>query len=327
MTDYDYPQDQVDGEAAEWVARMGAGPLNGFERGALDIWLGRSPVHRAALNEAQAAWNMMTRMDLEASDLGLAPFHPVTARPMLVWARAAALAASLLVAVWTGMGAFVGDPLALAAADHRTGRGQVEKVTLPDGSVVQIGPSSAIALHFSETERAVELLSGQAYFTVAPMTESERRPFVVAAANGRSRALGTQFMVARNADGVEITVAEHTVEVSAVTGREDDGRVVLSPGRSVRYGAAGLEPPAEVDVATAVAWQRGLLVFDRVPLSRVVEELNRYRYSRIIVSDRELASRQVSGVFSVGNSDAALDTVVQVLGVRSASLPFITMLY
>lgn len=329
MTDFDYPQDQVDDEAAEWIVRMGAGPLSGRQRGSLANWLNRSPAHPAALGTARTTWDRTAHLALTATDLGLKPLPSATPRRLAprAAAAAAALAAAVLLAVWTGLGAFIGNPLTLIAADHRTGRGQLERVVLADGSEVQIGAASAIAVHFSDGERAVEVLAGLAYFTVTPTGDGERRPFVVIAANGRSRALGTQFMVERRRDGVEVTVTEHDVEVSAASALHGDQSVRLHRGHSVRYQRDGLGRPVEADLSTATAWRRGMLVFDRVPLSHVVEELNRYRSGRIIVSNPMLASREVSGVFSTANPEAVLDTVIQVLDARSATLPLLTVLY
>ncbi|OJF95687.1 FecR domain-containing protein [Pararhizobium antarcticum] len=52
-------------------------------------------------------------------------------------------------------------------ADIIAGTDEMPIVRLEDGSTVQLNASSAIALDFTETRRAVRLLRGQAYFEVA----------------------------------------------------------------------------------------------------------------------------------------------------------------
>ena len=85
-------------------------------------------------------------------------------------------------------------------ADYHTAPGESRSMMLADGSAVQLDTDIALAVRFNGQERKVELLSGEASFTVAPMQGAETRPFVVEVANGMARALGTQFMVDRKSD-------------------------------------------------------------------------------------------------------------------------------
>jgi transmembrane sensor len=331
-------QDEIDLAAAHWVARLGGSALAKADRQALDRWLDEDPRHAAAFAEAQTAWARMDEVagspgallrDLPPSrDAAVIPLRPTPAykRPA-VWMKAAAMAASLLILV-AGAGLWFGDPRIMIAADHRTAPGERRVVVLPDGSTAELGPASAIALRYTATERRVELLSGLAYFTAAPRQGGERRPFVVEAARGTARALGTQFTVDRFSDSVEVIVIEHEVEVAAPAADGRERQVVLSPGQSVRYAGAGLASVQAINLEQALAWQRDRLVFDRVPLDHVVAELNRYRRGRIMIGNAALAARTVSGVFDTADPDAALATIARELGVRSASAPpLLTLLY
>jgi transmembrane sensor len=215
------------------------------------------------------------------------------------------------------------------AADYQTAPGEHQTVALPDGSSVDLSSGSAIALHFSERERRVELLQGAAYFTAAPMGTNENRPFVVQGENGTVTALGTQFIVNRFPDAVEVSVAEHEVRVALASTDDPAASVVLSAGQSVRYSPeSGIGKVGEKNIDLASAWRRGRLVFDRVPLGEVVAELNRYRRGRIVISSNSLASRNVSGVFETNDLDNALRTISQELRLRTASVPpLVTVLY
>ena len=176
---------------------------------------------------------------------------------------------------------------------------------------------------------AIELLAGEAYFTVVPRTENETRPFVVVAANGTATALGTEFLVDRDREGADVTVVEHQVEISATTTREKRDSIVLSPGQSVRYDrTSGIGNAREVNLQRTTAWRRGELVFDKARLSDVVAELNRYRRGRIVISDGSLADRRVSGFFRTDELDGALASMTRELGARALNLPpFLTVLY
>jgi len=331
-------QDEIDLGAAHWVAHLGRGPLTKADRQALDRWLAEDARHAAAFAEAQTAWERMDevagapgalRRDLAppraAQVIALRPPHE--RRRATAWLRAAAMAASLLILI-AGAGLWFGDPMVMMAADHRTQPGERRLVTLPDGSTAELGPASAIALRYTGAERRVELLSGLAYFTAAPRRGKEQRPFVVEAARGTARALGTQFTVDRFADSVEVIVIEHEVQVAATAADGQEREVLLSPGQSVRYAGAGLASTQTINLDQALAWRRDRLVFDRVPLDHVVAELNRYRRGRIVIGNGTLASRTVSGVFDTADPDAALATIARELGVRTASAPpLVTLLY
>lgn len=334
VTQRDDRQGEIEAQAAEWVARLGGGPLGAAERHALELWLAEDTRHAAAFDEARLAWALMDAVAADPGALGLdlstppamAPRPAPRPRLRVRWRPALALAASLLLLVAAAV-LWVGDPLAVLIADHRTAPGERRAVVLPDGSLVELGPASAIALDFTAEERRVELLAGLAYFTAAPRAGSERRPFVVRAADGTARALGTEFAVDRQADAVEVVVVEHQVAVAVALPDGGAAEVVLSPGQAVRYAGRRLAGPRATELEQALAWRRDRLVFDRVPLERVVSELNRYRRGRIVIGSAALATRLVSGVFDTGDPDAALQIIARELGARTVSAPLITLLY
>ena len=69
---------------------------------------------------------------------------------------------------------------------------------------------SKLRIDFSEGERRVELLDGQALFQVA---KDKNRPFIVASGDATVRAVGTQFDVYRKDSGTTVTVLEGRVAV------------------------------------------------------------------------------------------------------------------
>jgi transmembrane sensor len=338
VTDPEDRREAIEATAAAWVIRLCGDPLSPEERRALDRWLAEHPDHRMAFDDARSTWVDLGRLRNApgslAGDIVPPPSRaaglrraPGRSRPR-VWAQAGALAAVLL-AVSLGF-TWLGDPVTMLVADHRTAPAEIRTVALPDGSSVDLAPASAIALRFDERERRIELLAGVAFVTAAPTTQSEGRPFVVQAANGVARALGTQFMVDRMPDAVRVMVTRHRVEVASTSEAAKAAEaVVLSPGQSVRYDRrTGLGPVQATNPDHATAWRRGRLVFDRVSLAEVVAELNRYRRGRIIVADATLGDRTVSGVFETAELDEALASIAREIGVRTVSVPpFITLLY
>lgn len=325
MRSRDFTQDRIDQIAAEWAVRLAGGPLSGDERRRLDDWLAQCPRHGEALDEAGTAWSHMGAVARRGPFPAPGPARFVSSRRVFP-----ALAACLALAVWAGGALWRGglsEAVGALAADYRSGPGELRDVTLPDGSVLRLGPRSALSLRWSDEVRGIELRQGQVHVVAAPRTGPETRPFLVYSAGGGARALGTRFTVRRDASGVEVVVLEHQVEVASGEG-EGAGRVVVSPGQAVRYGDGALSGPVRrVSSDLAAAWTEGRIVFDRTPLAEVAAELERLRGGRVVVADSALASRVVSGVFDASDPDGALATIGRVLGIKVVSAPLLTVLY
>jgi transmembrane sensor len=335
-------ENNIEAIAAQWVIRLGDESLQPAERRELKHWLAENPVHAAAFDRARGIWQELatiapgdltdTTLVAEAASYGDHPAITAPGRYGATMRMVTAFVCVLLVAA--GLSVFwFGDPLLMLEADYRTGPGEGRTVSLDDGSQIQLNSETALAIQFDGRERRVDLLAGEAYFTVAPMRGSETRPFVVASANGTAKALGTQFMVDRSGEGAEVVVTEHQVLVSAVPtdGMAGGGSepVVLLPGQAVHYDRqAGIGRVTTPDLHQAMAWRRGSLIFDKVRLSDVVTELNRYRRGKIIIANTRLADRQVSGVFAIADLEDALASITRELGIQSTALPpFITVIY
>ena len=321
--------EEIEEAAALWVVRLGEGSLRAGAEDEFEHWLAEDPRHRASFVEAQAAWAVMNEVARAPGRLRGAALRDATFAASGAgrrWRTLAALAASLFVLVGAAM-LWSADPLVVLAADHRTAPGEQRLVALPDGSTVELGPASAIALHFDDRERRIELLEGVAYVAPAPRQGGQQRPFVVEAGTGSARALGTQFAVRRLSSSVDVVVVEHEVIVTAGGHKGEASQVLLSPGQSVRYSGTGLGPVQTANLDHALAWRRNWLVFDRVPFAQVVEELNRYRSRRIVIVQSALSQRQVSGVFDMADPEAALGTIARELDARTVSAPLVTLLY
>lgn len=323
---HDLQDQQIRQAAAEWAVRLDGGCLDDEQQHLLQQWLQADSRHAPALALAQQTWATLgnlpqpvrSRLPQRGAPVHAAP--PIhRQRPRL--RRWLATASLLLLVAVVGL---VQAPQVLLPlqADHYTGRGEVRSFTLPDGSEAILDSNSAIRVAYSGTSRHVELLAGSAIFQVAPLSQRESRPFVVASAGGQAQALGTRFVVSRESDEQAwVGVLEHRVAVST------DGKpLVLGEGESVRYGAAGMALQS-FDVRRATSWQRGLLVFDRVPLAQVVEQLNRYRPGRILLGSDGLARREVSGVFRLDALDDALSTLTREMQLQHSQWLGLSLIY
>lgn len=324
--------------AADWAVRLHAGPLSAAEQVELQRWQTADSRHDEALRFAGQTWAALGDLRHDA-DFNRAPEphrRPPAAAPVPTrstrrrrpW-RVAASAAVLLLAVSVG---WLRGPEALLhlQADYVTAKGEVRTVHLADGSTVELDSASAIRLDFNGTHRRIRLLAGAAFFDVAPMGPQETRPFVVDSAGGRTRALGTRFVVGHeDAEHAWVGVLQHSVAVT-LRAPPAKGSVerVLQNGQSARYSPSnGVRAMEGFDVQRATSWRRGVLIFDRLPLAKVIEQLNRYRPGRVVLGNHELGKREVSGVFRLDMLDLALQTLTRELQVQRFDLAGVSLIY
>ncbi len=321
MISHNTREQQIRQEAADWAVRLDARESSGAQADELQHWLAQDPAHGAALDYARATWSLLGELGQQATARNQPIALPVR-KPVPVTRWVGSAAASVLLLLGLQQAAPLLPPM---LADHATGKGEIRSITLPDGSVAQLDAKSAIDLYYTDKERRIRLLSGDASFDVAPIGGNEQRPFIVESAGGSSRALGTKFVVSQDDRGAWMGVLEHSVELSL---QNPARRQVLQEGQAAHYSQEnGIETLQGFDVARASSWQRGVLVFDRVPLAQVAERLNRYRPGWLMISDKNLAQREVSGVFRLDSLDDALATVASELHASRIDLPGMTLLY
>ncbi len=211
-----------------------------------------------------------------------------------VWGRAAVAAAivalSVLLPLQLGIHGGSSSPIA-----YQTGVGGLKAVHLRDGSTITLGGKTRLLVTFSPLRRSVNLIEGQAWFTVA---HNSHWPFVVAAGDGTITAVGTAFLVTRDSDRVVVTVTEGQVEVSArpplsISPSLDHGApagsvlvpIRVSRGEELAFRDNGaLSHIRTADTRAATAWTHGRLTFDDQPLRYVVETVDRYSTRHIVVS-------------------------------------------
>jgi transmembrane sensor len=293
-------------EAAEWFVRRDAGPLSAQETQEFARWLS-DPNNRGAYVEIGGAWDDVGRLSRPAE---------VETSRRVAWTavgrQAMAIAATLFVVVSLG---FAFDVPMRLRADGYTGVGETRTLMLPDGSKVSLNTESAIALAYSAGVRRVRLLRGEAVFTVA---KDPSRPFLVDAAGGEARALGTEFDVRNGGDGATVTVLESRVGVSYPAGAP--ASTTLAPNEAVDYSAIGLGVVHVVDASVETAWLRGKLIFVDRPLGQVVAELNRYHRGTVRITDATIRDQRVSGVFDTADPLRVIDFLEQSLGLHSTRL-------
>ncbi|MGC4028471.1 MAG: FecR family protein [Steroidobacteraceae bacterium] len=338
-------------EASDWVIRHRDGRMSREEKRAFDQWLRQSPQNVSAYLEMSSIWEELPALDRSwnpgaeeliahardtenvvpltalrsASGSGSsgAPTENVSARRSprrkgLLYA----LAASILIVCGTASWLYSQRGI------YRTDIGEQRSLTLADGSRVELNARSRIKVRYTEGERHIDLLEGQALFHVA---KNKQRPFIVRTGDTQVRAVGTSFDVYRAKTRTVVTVIEGRVAIQAkplladiamapfedmaasfeenITGRAGSAdpsgprkaiseEISMIAGQQIVVTPEAVTAPRETNIGAAMAWTRRSLVFDAAPLVEVVEEFNRYNTRPLVIEDARLDDFHVSGVFS-----------------------------
>jgi transmembrane sensor len=294
-------------EAFEWLMRIEAAPGDASLRAALDAWLAGNDARQRAYRSVERMWRVSG--GLAADYAGHVPavaageVHRLEVRHRrnrrLFGFAAAALAACLFLLCLPTL------QLRLAA-DHLTGTAELRDTTLEDGSIVHLDAGSAITVHYGASRRQVRLLAGRAFFEVVPGAD---RPFVVSAGDVTVTVTGTAFDVRSSSDAVSVAVQSGTVQVALV---DNQASATLTPGERLDIDRkVGRMTKSDVPPQDIAAWRQRRLVVDGVPLAEVIDELGRHYDGAIVVRDRALAARRITGVFDLRRPIEALQAVVR----------------
>lgn len=270
-------------EASAWLTQLHGAERSPATDAAFREWLEADSAHAAAFARVTDVWDVLP---------GAVTYQEIEPRVGRRWGLAVAMAASLLLAIGIGGYAFRStNPV------YDTPRGQQRSLALADGSHIALNTDSSVEVDYSDKERRVRLDRGEVLFKVAKNAE---RPFIVEAGDEEVRAIGTSFVVRRDAGGkVAVTLIEGVVKV---TRKPMETRTAPMPPAVLRAGERLTISPTQVALdrprlEAVTAWRSGNVMFDDQPLSDAVAEINRYGTTQIVLADPRLGNLRISGVF------------------------------
>lgn len=292
-------------EATAWIVRITSGQATQGDAEDLSRWRARSAEHDRAFVEAARLWR----------SLGHAMAAPSRAAQTR-FTRRGFLAAGSIAAGVAGIGLGMSQlgylpSIGSLLADYSTDVGEQKSVRLPDGTLATLDGDTQVSLGFTDQTRALTLSSGAAVFDIA---DNDRRPFVVMAGLGQSRAGAGSFSVQQGSDEVIVDCLDGDLTVECL------GKTNLRTGEGISYSAEGLGEKISSDADTAAAWRKGLLIFRDRPLADVVGDLNRHRKGKVVIARPSLRSRRVSGVFHLDRPEEILAHLEDTLQVQPISM-------
>jgi transmembrane sensor len=222
---------------------------------------------------------------------------------------AAALGAALV--LLAGVGGAVGF-VSIASPAYATGVGERRVVRLSDGTSVELNTDSKIIVHRLGRRPSVELVRGEALFTVG----KGGRPMLIRAKDRRIDAPAGQVAVRVEPDKVDVTV-----KAGAVTVASASQAAVLAAGSVGIYGPSGGQVRAVggEQVERSLAWRQGAISLQGESLSQAVGEINRYNRTRIVVTDPAIGGLRVAGYFRSDDPRAFVQAVVRAFPVHATT--------
>lgn len=300
--------DAIAREASAWVECMTRPAVDAAQSAAFDRWMAADEEHAAAFARRLAFWDGREMAAALAMPDDIAqPDDRVAVSPRATGRLRYLVAAASIVLTFAAVIRFAP---AFETRSYHSDPGRSERVTLADGTRIDLAPGSMLSVRMLPWARRATLVRGEAYFDV----RHERwRSFTVGGDGFSVEDLGTAFNVDLEGRGqIEVQVYRGAVRFSTAgldgavlragfAGRLDDQDVRITP-----FDAARSKPD----------WQDGWFDADNVPLRIVIEKANRSISRPIIVRDSQDLQKRVSGRFKISDRNSLIEALRYAFDIR-----------
>jgi len=281
-------------QAAEWLTTLMSGQATKAEQQAWASWRAQHPDHERAWAHIEQVSAGFRQLDAQAGRKALAR-HPGTRRQALKLAMVLAASGA------TGALGLRSQGARSALADLSTSIGQRRELRLADGSHLHLNADSAVNVHFSASERRLELVKGEVFITTAKEAGRPYRPFLVETTHGQAQALGTRYSVRQEEAHTVVAVEQGAVRLRS---REGGAHQLIQAGQGASMTARRIGAAHAVS-ADIWGWRQGLLLADGMLLADFLRQLGRYRHG-LLGCDEAVAGLRISGVFPLQDTEAVL---------------------
>lgn len=192
----------------------------------------------------------------------------------------------------------------------------MESVSLPDGTTVQMGPGSRLTYPASFSGKTREItLTGQAFFDVA---KNREKPFIVHTEDMSVEALGTAFELFSYdmENKIEAILLNGKIKVSVADKKTNKMREYLvSPNEKILMDRqSGKITKQIVDADKYTAWRKQkMLSFENEKLSMIIPRLEQW-YGRKVMCQKDLADKYR---FTFKVRDESLDRIFYMIEASS----------
>jgi transmembrane sensor len=313
-------------QASFWFSAMKRG-FTEQEKHDFSSWLNQETSHRNAFEKISKSTQHSSALN-EFSGLFAIETEK---KPRKVTIAFITTAASILVAAIVTL-AIIRDilfPLASTVLENHkmytTNVGEQASYKLQDGSTLTLNTNTKVEVNYSESQRKLTLLQGEANFDVV---KNNQRPFTVTTGDKSITALGTIFNIQANENrlsNIELLVKEGKVLLSNTDNVRESLNKKLNhteleylPGTIIYAGELAVveenNAPKVVKISkekqmSNLAWQQGILIFNGEPLEQVLKEISRYSDNTFVILEPKLTKIKVSGLFRTNDINGLLSSL------------------
>lgn len=335
-------------KASEWVARIDGG-LSASEEKEFHAWCLADPRHAEAVEKYGGLWKRLDGpRSLGATGQVRKAMCRIGRRKLLRRTLTGGLTAAIAMTIGAFWFTFQRTTLPQPIDGSSISIKGPERLSLPDGTVLEHPAGAVFALDFSDaTRRRVILRSGSVHFDVA---RDPSRPFIVEAQGIGVEAVGTAFSIAMESGNVTVLVTQGRVCVTPQSPPSSPGfssgtpvptpdsaqgassskpsPSLLDAGQQLRVDAAivghAALPPArrlsEAEMASHLSWRESRVEFYHAPIREVLLTMNRHAaahgQARFVLQDTSLGEMRMNGVVRLGDVDAFLGILRSGFGIR-----------
>ncbi len=305
------PHDAITDRAADYVQRRRLWVWSDADQAELDSWLAASTSHRVAYLRLEGA--VAYADELAALDSGRSAGNALGVYDKFVKLR---FVLPVLAAALVALAAFGGHIAAyfLQPPDrtYSTDVGGRTLLSFSDNTQIELNTNTAVRYRMTTAERTVWLEKGEAWFHVS---HDNAHPFSVIVGKHRVTDLGTEFVVRRKTNDMEVALLNGRATLST----EGAQTATLIPGDDAVATSVSMSliRKTSQELADELAWRQGMLVFRNIRLADAVREVNRYNTTKLVIADPSIADLRFNGEIKNNNFEGFLHIAQTMMKLRA----------
>lgn len=331
--------EKIEKQAYEWLAVMNSEDKTQSEISGFQNWLAADSRHEIVYNEISSIWSDISECQEMSGSIPSMGHGDLNYRQKMLFFGENLIATFLqprftvsafivlsVAGIFLGLNIYLTPRFELLNESFSTPQTRIRDINLPDGSVVTLGAQSEIAVNYLTTERRVNLIEGEVFFSVEKETD---RPFIVTTSSTEIRVHGTKFEVRYSDREVHVSVLEGKVEVIQLYDSNNNGldsqkriaEIITSNQKIKTKSGGGFTEIQTMKLEKPGAWRGGRLVYENAKLAEVVSDIDRYYIGNIIIESDKLRDLPISAAFKIDQVDNMLNSLAQALPLQASKLP------
>lgn len=258
----------------------------------------------------QAEWEKLNKRTAEQGPSPLTTAHVPRKRPRRIglWGWRAAASVALLAVLGFLLQQYVFNPFVV----HQTPFGKQLSIILPDSTAIELNANSVLTYR-KQNPRKV-WLDGEAFFEVKkkPATGAN---FQVITNDLTVEVLGTAFNVIEREYRTEVILEEGSIKLQPKQDKEQE--VYMEPGEMAIFSAKTSKhvKKQQVKPESLISWKTGMLVFEDVPVSQIMERIEEIYGWRAVYQDEEIQNKNISTPLPSNDLESALELLSKAIGI------------